>query len=86
VNQRKTVLMYTISTCIHCKAAKRFMREHNVPHEAIDVDLLDQEEKRTVLEEVRRVNKRLSYPTILIGDVVIVGFKEDEIKKALGIR
>jgi glutaredoxin-like protein NrdH len=86
VDARYPVKMYTISTCIHCKAAKRFMREHGVPHEFIDVDLLDHEEKRAVIEEMRRLNERLSYPTIVIGDVVIVGFKEDEIKKALGIR
>ena len=81
----KTVKMYTISTCIHCKAAKRFMLEHNIPHEFTDIDLLEREEKRAVLEEVRKLNERLSYPTIVIGDRVIVGYKEDEIKEALGL-
>lgn len=77
--------MYTISTCIHCKNAKRFMREHNIPHEFTDVDLLEREKKRAVLEELRKLNSRLSYPTIVIGDVVIVGFKEKELKEALGL-
>ncbi len=77
--------MYTISTCIHCKAAKRFMKEHNIPHEFTDIDLLDRDEKRAVLAEVRKYNERLSYPTIVIGDRVIVGYKEDEIKEALGL-
>ncbi len=77
--------MYTISTCGHCKAAKRFMKEHNIPHEFTDVDLLEREEKRSVLEELKKFNNRLSYPTIIIGDVVIVGFREDELKEALGL-
>jgi glutaredoxin-like protein NrdH len=85
VNQRKPIKMYTISTCIHCKAAKRFMKEHNIPHEFTDVDLLDREAKRAVLAEVRKFNERLSYPTIVIGDRVIVGYKEDELKEALGL-
>lgn len=77
--------MYTISTCGHCKAAKRFMREHNIPHEFTDVDLLEREEKRAVLQELRRLNERLSYPTIIIGDRVIVGYREEELKEALGL-
>ena len=81
----KPVRMYTISTCGHCKAAKRFMREHNIPHEFTDVDLLEREEKRAVLQELRRLNERLSYPTIIIGDRVIVGYREEELKEALGL-
>ena len=61
------------------------MLEHNIPHEFTDIDLLEREEKRAVLEEVRKLNERLSYPTIVIGDRVIVGYKEDEIKEALGL-
>jgi glutaredoxin-like protein NrdH len=77
--------MYTISTCIHCKNAKRFMREHNIPHEFTDVDLLERDEKRAALTELRKLNGRLSYPTIIVGEKVIVGFKEDELKEALGL-
>ncbi len=85
MGQREIVKMYTISTCGHCRAAKRFMKEHNIPHEFTDVDLLEREKKRSVLEELKKFNNRLSYPTIIIGDVVIVGFREDELKKALGL-
>jgi len=85
VGPDKPVRMYTISTCGHCKAAKRFMREHNIPHEFTDVDLLEREEKRAVLQELRRLNERLSYPTIIIGDRVIVGYREEELKEALGL-
>lgn len=85
MEQKKPVKMYTISTCIHCKAAKRFMKEHDIPHEFTDVDLLDRGEKRAVLAEVRKLNERLSYPTIVIGERVIVGYREDELKEALGL-
>jgi glutaredoxin len=77
--------MYTISTCGHCKAAKKFMNDHNIQHEFIDVDLCEREEKRAVLAELRKLNERLSYPTVIIGDRVIVGYKEDELKEALGL-
>ncbi|MBN1885419.1 MAG: glutaredoxin family protein [Candidatus Krumholzibacteriota bacterium] len=76
--------MYTISTCSHCRAAKRFMEECGVPYEFVDVDLLEQDEKKKAVDEIKELNPRRSYPTIVIGgDVVIVGFREDEIRKAL---
>lgn len=79
------VRLYTLSTCGHCKAVKQFLREKGISYEFTDVDLLEGEERARVLEEVRAVNPSCSFPTIVIGDTVIVGNREDEIKKALGI-
>jgi glutaredoxin-like protein NrdH len=87
VSEDTRVKMYTISTCGFCKAAKAFLREHDIPFEFIDVDILDREEKRRVLREAREIAgmDRISFPTIVIGDTVIVGFKEYELRKALGL-
>jgi glutaredoxin len=38
-----------------------------------------------MVEEVKKVNERCSFPTIIIGDKVIVGYKEKDIKEALGL-
>ena len=87
MSENKQVMMYTISTCGFCKAAKAFLQEQGVPFDFIDIDLLDQEEKRKTLREAREKagRDRLSFPTILIGDTVIIGFREHEIRKALGL-
>lgn len=79
------VKMYTLSTCSHCKAAKKFMQEHQINFEFTDVDLLQGEERQKILEEVVKYNPDRSFPTILIGEKVIVGFRENAIKEALGI-
>lgn len=80
------VKMYTLSTCSHCKAAKKFLSEKNVDFSFTDVDLLEGEERERVLDEVRKYNPRLSFPTIIIGgDTIIVGFQEREIREALGL-
>jgi glutaredoxin-like protein NrdH len=79
------VKMYTLSTCSHCKAAKKFMSDHAVAHQCTDVDLLSGEERKSMIEEVKKYNPSCSFPTILIGDKVIVGFNESAIRKALGI-
>jgi ferredoxin-thioredoxin reductase catalytic subunit/glutaredoxin len=81
----KPVKMYSLSTCSHCKATKRFLDDCSVAYDFTDVDLLEGEERAAILEEVRKWNPHCSFPTIIIGDKVIVGHKEDEIKEALGL-
>jgi glutaredoxin-like protein NrdH len=81
----KDVKMYTLSTCSHCKATKTFMDECKVKYEFTDVDLLEGEERAAILEDVRKFNPKCSFPTIIIGDRVIVGFKENDIREALGL-
>ena len=79
------VKVYTLSTCSHCKATKRFLDECSVKYEFTDVDMLQGEERQAILDDVRKLNPRCSFPTIIIGDKVIVGFKENEIREALGM-
>lgn len=81
----KSVKIYTLSTCGHCKATKRLLSELNVDYDYTDVDTLVGEERKTAIEDVRRLNPKTSFPTIVIGDKIIVGHKEDEIKEALGL-
>jgi glutaredoxin len=76
-------MIYSLSTCSHCKATKRYLSECGVQYDFTDVDLLQGEERRAILEDVRRFNPACTFPTVIIGDKVIVGFKEDEIKEAL---
>jgi glutaredoxin-like protein NrdH len=79
------IKIYTLSTCSHCKATKRFLDECSVQYDFTDVDMLKGEERQAILDDVRKLNPRCSFPTIIIGEKVIVGFKENEIKEALGI-
>ncbi len=80
-----TIKMFTLSTCSHCRRTKEFFIDQGIEFEFTDVDLLAGDERRTVIEQIRKINSRVSYPTILIGDTVIVGFKEQEIRDALGL-
>lgn len=80
-----SVKMYSLSTCSHCKATKKFLGQCGVKYEFTDVDLLDGQERAAILEDVKRFNPRCSFPTIVIGDRVIIGFKESEIREALGL-
>jgi glutaredoxin-like protein NrdH len=79
------VKIYSLSTCSHCKAAKKFLGECTIKYDFVDVDLLEGDERKAIVEDVRKFNPRCSFPTIIIGEKVIVGFKETEIKEALGM-
>jgi glutaredoxin-like protein NrdH len=83
--QHKPVKMYTLSTCSHCRAAKKLMKTLGVEFDYVDVDLLTGSERAAVIEEVRKINPLCSFPTIVIGDTVVVGNREDKIREALGM-
>jgi glutaredoxin len=84
-NDLPGVKIYSLSTCSHCKAAKKFLGECTIKYDFVDVDLLEGDERKAIVEDVRKFNPRCSFPTIIIGEKVIVGFKETEIKEALGM-
>ncbi|OGW36804.1 MAG: NrdH-redoxin [Nitrospirae bacterium RBG_13_39_12] len=79
------VKMYTLSTCSHCKATKKLLNDCAVKYEFTDVDLLSPQEQLAILEDVKKLNPRCTFPTIIIGNKVIVGFRENEIREALGL-
>ncbi len=79
------VQIYSLSTCSHCKAIKKLLTDCTVQYDFVDVDLLKGEERTAILEDVKKFNPRCSFPTIIIGNIVIVGYKENEIKEALGL-
>ena len=79
------VKIFSLSTCSHCKAAKKFIAECTIKYDFVDVDMLEGDERKAIIEDVKKFNPRCSFPTIIIGEKVIVGYKETEIKEALGL-
>jgi glutaredoxin len=61
------------------------MEENDIPYEYTDVDQLEGAERESAIAEVKKLNPQISFPTIVIGNNVIVGFKEERIREALGI-
>jgi glutaredoxin len=84
-NSNPEVKIFSLSTCSHCRATKKFMGECTIKYEFVDVDLLKGDERKAIIADVKKFNPRCSFPTIIIGEKVIVGFKEKEIKEALGM-
>ena len=82
---KSKIKLFTLSTCSHCMRTKRFFKDNGIDMEFVDVDLLTSAERERVMDEVRKLNPDCSFPTICIGDTIIVGFNEEKLKKALDL-
>jgi glutaredoxin-like protein NrdH len=80
-----SVRLYSLSTCSHCKSTKQLLEKCKVRYDFTDVDLLDRKEREMILEDIKKINPRCAFPTIIIGEKVIIGYKENEIREALGL-
>jgi len=80
-----SVKLFALSTCSHCKSTKKLLDEHKVAYDCVEVDQCPAHQKDQVIAEVRKYNPSLSFPTLVIGDKVIVGYKEQDIKELLGL-
>jgi glutaredoxin-like protein NrdH len=83
-NKGKLVL-FALSTCGWCKKTRALIEDLNADYEYVYVDLLKGKERGEVVEIVKKWNPQVSFPTLVINDEkTIVGFKEDEIREAIG--
>ena len=81
------VCLYGLSTCVHCKHACDFLEKKGIAFDCVYVDKLVGETRTETINTVRKFNPRISFPTIVVdnGAHVLVGFKEDELSKALDL-
>jgi glutaredoxin-like protein NrdH len=82
---RGKVVLFALSTCVWCKKTKKLLGELGVEYSFVDVDLLEGDERDKVVEQLSKWNPQRSFPTLVIDDKdCIVGFKEEQIKEAVG--
>ena len=82
---KEKIHLYSLSSCPVCKATKKLLKKCEVQYEYTDVDLLATEERKAMIEEVKGFNPAFSFPTLVIDEEVIVGYKEKKILEALGL-
>ncbi len=79
------IIFFGLSTCMWCQKTARFLDEKGVIYSKIFVDLLDLQQKREIHSEVKKYNKNLSYPTVKIGETIVIGYDKEKLEKALGL-
>ena len=85
VMEDKSVKLFAISKCPHCKSIKRLLEEAGIKFEYMDIDLLVGEERGKAMRKLLKFNRQLSLPTTVIGEKVIIGGEEDKIRATLGL-
>lgn len=80
------VVLYTLSTCAWCKMTKQFLKDNDIEYEYVDIDLCEEEDKQKIRDHIRSKGGSLSYPTVIIDDnVLVTGFRKDQLKEILSI-
>jgi glutaredoxin-like protein NrdH len=75
------IMLYALSTCVWCKKTKRLLNQLGVAYSYIDVDLLGEDERQEVEEEIKRWNPICSFPTVVIDkNRCVIGYREAEIR------
>ena len=78
------IVLYALSTCQWCSKTRDLLSSFGVKYDYVYVDLLKGKDRDQAVNEVKSHNPSVSFPTVVIGDRVIVGFREKEIREALG--
>lgn len=75
--------LYALSTCYHCQRTKKWLNEHQVDYDYVDVDLAEGEEKTRLVREVKELTGATQFPVFKIGGQHTVGFNEERFRKLL---
>lgn len=79
------VLLFALSTCGWCKKTRLLLEEIGVAYNYVYVDLTDGDERNEVIENLKKWNTSLSFPTLVLNnEKSIVGFDKDTIVGELG--
>lgn len=73
--------MYGLSTCGWCAKARAWLDDGVDGYDLIYVDLLDDDDRRRVMDELRARVERLGFPVVFFGDECVVGYKPGEYER-----
>lgn len=79
------VHLYALSTCPYCRMAREFLAEHHVAYELTEVDLLEDTAREDAIAKVKRLSGGASFPVLVVGEKVVVGFDQARMAEALGV-
>ena len=81
----RDILIYTLSTCSHCRQVKKLLDKNKVEYENVEVDKFKGDERAELIKKIKQINPSCSVPILIVDERVIIGHDEYEIKEALGL-
>ena len=77
----KKTIIYTTSSCVYCKMAKAFFKEHNVVYEEKDVS-----QNAAARDEMMSKSNQMAVPVIEIDGELVIGFDKPRLSQLLNIK
>ena len=81
MSDQPEVTIYSTPTCHFCHAAKEFFTANNIKFTDHDV-ASDLEQRKAMIEK----SGQMGVPVIFVGDKMIVGFDEAQLRELLNIK
>ena len=75
------VIVYSTKTCPWCVKVKEFLKENKIEFEDIDVS-----KDREKAQEMIQKSGQMGVPVVDVDGKIIIGFNEEELKKALKLQ
>lgn len=83
--KNKIPLLLALSTCPRCIRMKKFLASLDVEVKVVDFDKLSLGEKKEAYRFLQPINPQLSFPTLVIGDMAVVGEDYDGVREVLDL-
>jgi glutaredoxin-like protein NrdH len=80
------IKVFALSTCPYCHQARSYLDDNGVDYDVVEVDKLTGQERSDTIEEVKRLSGGTSFPVVVAGDEVVVGFDKIRIAKLAGLQ
>ena len=77
----KSIAIYSTPTCVYCNMAKSFFKANNLTYAEFNV-ASDLDKRKEMIDKTGQ----MGVPVIDIGGTIVVGFDEDKVKLALGMK
>jgi len=80
------VIIYTLTTCPHCSAAKEYFTRNNIPfvNREVDTDSQHMNELMKIYDTMKVPDQKRGVPLILIGDSIrLQGFSQEKVQEAM---
>lgn len=68
--------IYSLPTCSHCIAAKKYLSEHDIPYKDINIA-----GNREAIDEIVRLTGRKIVPVITCGTDIMSGYDESRLQQ-----
>jgi glutaredoxin len=79
------ITLYALSTCPYCRMTKRYLDDHSITYEMIEVDTLEGDVKQQTIDKVKELSGGTSFPVIVADEEVIVGFNKTKLAEIIGL-